>query len=89
MGYNKNLLIAFLIIVILVLLGVIAYVFAIKPAINSYVIGTQNQGAQLAVNYIAELAKQCKTVPINIGENQTINLIAVECLKAPPEQLSS
>ncbi|MCH8945449.1 MAG: hypothetical protein IIA85_00830 [Nanoarchaeota archaeon] len=84
MRYNKNLLIASLIIVILVLLGVITYIFAIKPAIINYVVGTQNQGAQLAVNYIADIAKQCQTIPINIGGNQTINLIAIECLQTSP-----
>lgn len=81
MRYNKNLLIAFLVIVVLILLAVLTYMFVIKPAISNYVAGTQNQGAQLAVNYIAEIATKCQTIPINIGENQTINLIAIECLQ--------
>lgn len=88
MRYNKNLLIVFLIIIILVLLGLVLYIFAIKPAISNYVAGTQNQGAQLAVNYIADLATQCQTIPINIGENRTINLIAIECLQTSPGQVT-
>ena len=83
---NKNLLIVFLIIIILVLLVFVLYIFAIKPAISNYVVGTQNQGAQLAVNYIVDLAAQCQTIPINIGGNQTINLIAIECLQTSPGQ---
>jgi hypothetical protein len=84
MRANKNLLIVSLVMIILVLLGVILYIFAIKPAISGYVTSTQSQGAQLAVKYIADIAIQCQTVPINIGGNQTINLIAIECLQTPP-----
>ena len=85
MGENKTgLIIVVLVLIVLILLGIVVYAFVINPAIDRYIISTQNQGAQLAVNYIADLAKQCQTVPINIGENQTINLIAIECLQAPP-----
>lgn len=39
-----------------------------------------NQGIQSAVIQIAQSAATCQQVPLTIG-NQTINLIAVECLQ--------
>ena len=83
MRYNKNLLIASLVIVILVLLGVITYIFAIKPAISSYVIGTQNQGIDYALAIIVQQIQQNGFVQIPIG-NQTLILVP-----AQPQQVAN
>ncbi len=78
-------LILLLIGVIAVLLGVIAYLFVLKPTLNGYTIKAQNDGVQYAVLTIMQQAAQCKQVPLTFG-NQTINLIAVECLQAAAQQ---
>jgi hypothetical protein len=44
-----------------------------------------NQGAEYAIIQIAQNAATCQQVPLTI-ENQTINLIAVECLQQAAEQ---
>jgi len=77
MGDKKSLLVAILIIVILVLLGVIAYVFAVKPAINSYVISNQNQGIDYALAIIVQQIQQNGYVQIPIG-NQTLILVPAQ-----------
>jgi hypothetical protein len=76
-----NLLVKILILVIVVLLVIIAYVFIVRPTINGYTIEKQNQGYEYAILQIAEQAATCQQVPLTIGE-QTINLIAVECLQS-------
>lgn len=81
MGYNKNLLIVSLIIVILLLLGIITYVFAIKPAISGYVVNTQNQGIDYALAIIVQQIQQNGFVQIPIG-NQTLILVP-----AQPQQI--
>lgn len=77
MRANKNLLIASLIIIILVLLGIIIYIFAIKPAISNYVIGTQNQGIDYALAIIVQQIQQNGYVQIPIG-NQTLILVPAQ-----------
>jgi len=51
--------------------------------------GYATLGYQQAIVDVARLAATCQPVPLNIG-NQTINMIAVECLQqqqqAPPAQ---
>lgn len=74
MRFNKNLLIAFLVIVILVLLGIIIYVFVIKPAINNYVI---NQGMEYTLAIIVDQIQQKGYVQIPIG-NQTLVLVPAQ-----------
>lgn len=69
--------------VILILVGVVIYAFAIKPAINGYAIEMQAQGYQYAFYQIMQQAAQCQQVPLTLG-NQTINVIAVECLQQQP-----
>lgn len=77
MRYNKSLLIASLVLIILVLLGIITYIFAIKPAISSYVIGTQNQGIDYALAIIVQQIQQNGFVQIPIG-NQTLILVPAQ-----------
>lgn len=83
MGKDKrDKLILALVLVIAVLLIVLVFVFLIKPALNGMVIQGQGQGYNYALQQLFALASppQCQQVPITI-ENQTINLIAVECLQ--------
>ena len=68
-----------LILVIVVLLGVVLYTFAIRPAISGYVVNRQNEGVQFAVASIMQQAtQQCQPVPLTFG-NQTIHMIAIGC----------
>lgn len=78
---KRDLLILLLGIVAVALLLVVAYVFFVRPALNGLVVQGQNEGMQYAVLYIAQQAATCNAVPLSVGENQTINLIAVECLE--------
>lgn len=78
-GQKTKVLILILVFVIVALLGVIAYAFALRPAISGYAVQAQNQGIQYAILSIAQQAAQCQqAVPLTIG-NQTINLVAMEC----------
>lgn len=82
MAADKNkILITVLVVIVLVLLAVIAYTFVVSPRVSGYVVDKQVEGYQIAVLDIARTAAQCQTVPIQVGEGQTINLIAVECLQ--------
>jgi len=89
MGKNKkDLLIISLIAVIILMLGFFAYMFLVRPAINGFIINEQNRGieygAQQTVITIAQQAATCNPVPLTVG-NDTINLIAIECLQQPQE----
>ena len=70
---------------IVVLLGFILYTFALRPAVTGYTVNAQNEGYQISILSIIQEAVQCKQVPLVFG-NQTINLIAVECLQAAANQ---
>lgn len=83
MGSNKGFLVVSLILVILILLGVIGYAFAIKPAINSYVINNQNQGIDFAVSNILQQLQQNGYVQIPVG-NQTLILVPAQQQGATP-----
>lgn len=78
---KKDLLIISLIVVISILLLVLAYLFLIRPAMNGLVVQGQTEGYNYAIQQIASLAIDCKQIPFNLGNNKTINLIAVECLQ--------
>ena len=83
-GRNKTL-IWVLIAVIVVLTSLVIYMFAIKPAITGNAIRLQNEGVTYAVASIMQQAASCQPVPLTLGE-QTINMIAVECLQQAQEQ---
>ncbi len=82
---KQNRLVIGLILIIVVLFGVIGYIFLLNPAINGFAINQQKIGAQYGAQYtvltIAQQAAQCKAVPLTIG-NETIDLVAVNCLPA-------
>ena len=83
---NKRLMIIFIAIIV-VLLGIIAYAFVLRPALNGYVIKTQNEGIQYAVSAIMQQVAppQCKTLPLTLGET-TVNVVALECYQQPQNQ---
>ncbi len=81
MGISREkILLRVLILVVIVLLLFVGYAFVLQPAITGYVVNSQNQGFEYAILTIAQKAANCEQVPLFIG-NQTINLIAVECLQ--------
>ncbi len=81
MKQDKNkIIILSLIVIVTLLLGIIGYTFFISPAVNGLVVQGQNQGIQYTIYSIAQRAATCQQVPLQV-ENQTINLIAVECLQ--------
>ncbi len=82
---NPKFVVISLIVVIVVLLGFILYTFAVRPAVTGYVANEQYRGYQAAILSIIQEAVQCKQVPLVFG-NQTINLIAVECLQQTASQ---
>lgn len=87
MKENKNktrLIIGILFFVIVVLLIVLIYAFVIRPVFTGKIVKAQNRGYEYAFIQIAQQAATCKQVHLRIG-NQTITLIAVECLQQVQE----
>jgi len=72
-----------LVLVIVILLGIIAYTLLIKPAINAFVVAEQNkgytQGYFFAVASLMQQGVSCQPVPVYFG-NYTLHMIATECL---------
>lgn len=68
---KKDFLILSLIIVVVLLLGLVAYVFLITPAMNGLVVKGYYQG----VNDIVSQVKTNGYVQIPTGENQTLILV--------------
>ncbi|MEK6897951.1 MAG: hypothetical protein AABX28_01185 [Nanoarchaeota archaeon] len=78
---NKSgIVIVVLISLVLVLGGLVAYSFLVKPAITGYAVNAQTQGVQYAIYSIMKEAAKCQSVPLTFG-NQTMNIIAIECLQ--------
>ncbi len=80
---KRDKLIIALVVVIVLLLGFLAYLFLIRPAISGYVVQAQNQGIQYTIYSIAQEASTCKTVSLPVG-NQTMDLVWVKCLQIAP-----
>ncbi|MCL5018513.1 MAG: hypothetical protein M1416_01965 [Candidatus Pacearchaeota archaeon] len=81
MGKDKrDKLILALVLVIATLLIVLIFIFVITPAINGMIIKGQNDGYTYALLTIMQKAAACEQIPLTL-ENQTINLIAIECLQ--------
>jgi len=82
---KKNIIILSLVLIIVLLSLFLVYIFLLRPALNGLVVRGQNQGVQYAVYAIAQQASGCNIVPLFIGNstnNQTINMVAVDCLPA-------
>jgi len=85
MADKKKVLITLLVAVIVILAAIIVYAFLIRPGVTGYAVDRQREGYQIAILDIMQQAVTCQTVPLTFG-NQTINLIAVECLQQAPQQ---
>lgn len=81
MADKTKLTMALLIVAVVVLGAVVVYAFVVRPAVTGYSVDRQSEGYQIAVLDIAQKAATCQPVPITVG-NQTINLVALECLQA-------
>lgn len=73
---DKTKILAVSLVICLIALSVIGVIY-LK---NQIYLDGVNDGSFNAVLYIAQLGAQCNEIPIKIG-NETINLIAVKCLK--------
>ena len=82
---RTRILITVLVLIIVVLAGIVVYSFLIKPQISGYVTNKQIEGANLVLTQIVNTVVQCQTFPLPIG-NQTIHLVALECLQQPQAQ---
>jgi len=71
-----------LILVIAILIGLVIYLLAIRPAISGYTVRLQSEGYAFAIASVMQQAATCQQVPLIFG-NPTLNMIAIECL--PPE----
>ena len=85
---KKNIVIVVLVVLLVVALAYIGYSFYNQSQIRTQTLMLQ-QGAQIgyqqAVVQLYSEAIKCNSVPITI-QNQTINLIAVECLQSLQNQ---
>lgn len=82
---KRDLLVLGLIIAVVLLLGILVYLFLVQPALSGLVVQGQNQGMQYTVLQIAQQASTCQTVPLTVGNNQTMELIWVQCLQQPQQ----
>ena len=85
MADRTKALVVVLVLIIVVLVGVMTFTFLIKPKVTGYTTQRQVEGAQIAVAQILSVVTQCQPFPLTVG-NQTINLVALECLQAPQQQ---
>ena len=85
MANRMALLVGFLVSVILILVVVVVFSFWVKPTFDGYVIEKQVDAQNLILNNIIVQAARCQQVSLPFG-NQTINLIAVECLQQTVQQ---
>ena len=84
MANRTNIMIGLLILLVIVLSAVLLYVLVVAPALTGYAIQRQNEGAQFALLSVMQRAASCQTVPLTYN-NQTINLIALECVQQPQQ----
>jgi hypothetical protein len=77
---KKDKVILALIVTIALLLGVLSYLFLIRPAVSGYAVEMQTEGVQYAILSIAQQASTCQTVKLPVG-NQTMELVWTKCLE--------
>ena len=70
-----------LVLVILILGSVLSYFLLVKPAIENYAQEKQIEGVQIFVGNLLQELIQCKKVPVTLQNNQTINIVALECFE--------
>ena len=78
MADRTKALVVILVLIIVVLGGIMAFSFLIKPKVTGYTIEQQNTGYQIALSQLIQASVQCQPIPIPVG-NSTIHLIALEC----------
>jgi len=64
-----------LIFVVVVLLGVVIYTFAIKPSVNGYVVNKQVEAQTILLSTLIQQIQQNGYVQIPIGEDQVLTLV--------------
>jgi hypothetical protein len=84
---RMKLIISLLALLVVILLFFVLYAFILKPAMNGFVVKAQNQGVEYALNIIAQASSNCQVVPITIN-NQTINIINVDCLQQAQQPIA-
>lgn len=70
MANRTKVLIVFLVLVIVVLAGVMAFTYLIKPKVTGYVTEKQTEGVQIAVNAILMQLQQQGYVQIPLGVDE-------------------
>jgi len=85
MANKRNVLITILVAIIVVMAAILVYVFLIKPSLTGYAVDRRGEGYEFAIVSIMQRAATCQTVPLTFG-NQTINLVAIECLQQQQPQ---
>jgi SNF family Na+-dependent transporter len=84
MADRSKVLVVVLVLIIVVLAGIMIFTFLIKPKVTGYTTGIQIEGAQMLYLDIVKVVTQCQEYPLPIG-NETIHLVALECLKSPAQ----
>ncbi len=77
---KKNKVIVGLLVTVVLLILFIVGMFVIKPAIQKYRDKMINAGMEYAVFLLMQEVSTCKLIPLTF-ENQTIEVIAIECLQ--------
>ena len=80
---SKKITIALSIVIVLLILFILGMLI-VKPAIQNKNEEMVNAGIQYAIVTLMQQAATCDVVPLTF-ENQTINIIAVECLQQQAE----
>ncbi len=76
MGKDKrDRLIIALVVVVILLLGFVAYLFLIKPAVSGYLVKVYNQGQVDAITAVLTEVQKSGYVQIPVGENQSVVLV--------------
>lgn len=75
-------LIAIMAVIILLLVGVILYSFAVRPMISGYVVNKQVQAQNLVVSALVKQIQETGYVQIPVGEDQVLTLVPYQ----PQEQ---
>lgn len=73
-----------LISIIAILLLILIYFFVVKPSVKTSTINKQTEGFQYAILSIMQQVATCQPIPLTYN-NQTINVIALECLNQNEE----
>ena len=85
MRENKSkALVVSLVVVSTLLLGLVMYMFVVRPTFTGYSVRMRNEGINQAVVLIMQQASQCQPVPLTSGET-TMNMVWIDCL--PPSCL--